>query len=78
MLGTVEPKFNDLRFNDILGITINIRSHSKSYSKMYGAEPRYNDLQLNDIPGIMISRFNDIILTSPWHIVKLGPTVISY
>ena len=44
---TVEPRFKDLRYNDIPGITINIRLPSKSYSKMYGAEPRYND-----IPGL--------------------------
>ena len=43
----MEPRFNDLRYNDIPGVTINIRLPSKSYSKMYGAEPRYND-----IPGL--------------------------
>ena len=37
LMGTVEPRFNDLRFNDIPGITINIRFPGKSYSKMYGA-----------------------------------------
>ena len=49
---TVEPRFNDLRYNNIPGITINIRLPSKSYSKMCGAEPRYNDLRYNDIPGL--------------------------
>ena len=49
---TVEPRFNDLRFNDIPGITINIRFPDKSYSKMYGAEPKLNDLRFNDIPGL--------------------------
>ena len=48
----MEPRFNDLRYNDILGITINIRLPSKSCSKTYGAEPRYNDLRYNDIPGL--------------------------
>ena len=48
----MEPRFNDLRYNDTPGITINIRLPSKSYSKMYGAEPRYNDLRYNDIPGL--------------------------
>ena len=48
----MELRFNDLRYNDIPGITINIRLPSKSYSKMYGAEPRYNDLRYNDIPGV--------------------------
>ena len=49
---TVEPWFNNLRYNDILGITIHIRLPGKSYSKMYGAEPRFNDLRFNDIPGL--------------------------
>ncbi len=44
---TVESRFNDLRFNDIPGITINIRFPGKSYSKMYGADSRFND-----IPGL--------------------------
>ena len=44
---TVEP-----RFNDIPGITLNIRFPGKSYSKMYGAEPQFNDIRFNDIPGL--------------------------
>ena len=52
---TVEPRFiDDLRYNDISGITINNRLPSKSYSKMYGAELRYNDLRYNDIPGLTV------------------------
>ena len=50
----MEPQFNDLRYKDIPGITINIRLPSKSCSKMYGAEPRYNDLRYDDIPGLMM------------------------
>ena len=42
-----EPQYNDLRYNDIPGITINNR-----WGKMYGAEPQYNDLRYNDIPGL--------------------------
>ena len=49
---TVEPRFNDLRYNDIPSITIHICLPSKRYSKMYGAEPQYNDLWYNDIPGL--------------------------
>ena len=49
---TVELRFNDLRYNNIPVITINIRLPSKSYSKMYGADFRYNDLRCNDIPGL--------------------------
>ena len=47
----MEPRFNGLRYNDIPGITINIRLPIKN-SKMYGTEPRYNDLWYNDIPGL--------------------------
>jgi len=43
---TVEPRYNDLRYNDIPGITINMSS--KSYSKIYWTEPRYNHLRYND------------------------------
>ena len=50
----MEPRFNDLRYNDIPGITINIRLPSKSCSKMHGAEPRYNDIRYNDIPGLTL------------------------
>ena len=50
----MEPRFNDLWYNDIPGLTTNIRLPNKSYTKMYGAEPRYDDLWYNDIPGITI------------------------
>ena len=33
---TVKPRFNDLRYNDIPVMTINVRLPSKSCSKMYG------------------------------------------
>ena len=52
LLDTVETRFNDLWFNDIPGIMINIRLPGKSYSKMYGAEPQFNDLRFKDIPGL--------------------------
>ena len=47
---TVEPRFNDLWYNNIPGITINICLPSKSYSTMYGTELRYNNLWYNNIP----------------------------
>ena len=49
---TVKPRYNDPRYNDIRGVTMNILCPGKSYSKMYGAEPGYNDLRYNDIPDI--------------------------
>ena len=52
---TVEPRYNDPRYNDIPGITIDMLYPGKSYSKMYGTEPRYNDLRYNDIPDITMS-----------------------
>ena len=47
----VEPRFYDLRFNDIPDLTINILCPFKSYSKLYGAESPFNDIRFNDIPG---------------------------
>ena len=52
---SVEPRYNDPRYNDIPGITIDMLCPGKSYSKMYGTEPRYNDLRYNDIPDITMS-----------------------
>ena len=41
---TVEPRFNEPLFNEVLDITNDIISMSRqSYSKMYGKEPRYNE-----------------------------------
>ena len=54
---TVKPRFNDLRFSDIPGITISIRLPGKSYNKMYGAEPQFNDLRFNDLPGLTMVIF---------------------
>ena len=51
----MKSRFNNLRFNDIPGITINIRFPGKSYSKMYEAEPRFNDIRFNPIrPGLFL------------------------
>ena len=52
---TVEPRYNDPRYNDIPSITINMLCPGKSYRKMYGTEPRYNDLRYNNIPDITMS-----------------------
>ena len=51
-VSTVQPRYNDPRYNDIPDITMNMLCPGKSYSKMYGTEPRYNDLRYNDIPDI--------------------------
>ena len=44
LLTKVEPRYNDHRYNDILGITVNVQCPCKSYSTTYGTEPRYNDI----------------------------------
>ncbi len=54
-INTVESRYNDPRYNDIPGITMNILCSSKSCSKMYGTEPRYNDPRYNDIPDITMN-----------------------
>ena len=41
---TVEPRFNEPPYNEVLGITNDILQLGQSYSKMYGAEPRYNEI----------------------------------
>jgi len=40
---TVEPRFNEPLFNEVLDITNDILCPGQSYSKMYGTEPRYNE-----------------------------------
>jgi len=48
---TVEPRHNDLWYNDIPDITFNIFQPSQYYSKMY----LFNDPRYNDIPDITIT-----------------------
>ena len=50
----VEPRYNDLRYNDIPDITMKVLCPGKSYSKMYGTKPRYNDLRYNNNPDITV------------------------
>ena len=40
---TVEPRFNEPLFNEVLDITNGILCPGQSYSKMYGIKPRYNE-----------------------------------
>ena len=51
----INYKFNDLRYNDVPCITINIRLPSKCYRKIYGAEPQYNDLRNSDTTGVTMA-----------------------
>ena len=45
---TVEPRFNEPLFNEVLDITNDILCPGQSYSKMYGIEPRYNEPRYNE------------------------------
>ena len=40
-LTTVEPRYKDLRYNDIPDRTINIFQPGQCYSKMYGTKPEF-------------------------------------
>ena len=40
---TVEPRFNEPLFNEVLDITNDFLCPSQSCSKMHGIEPRYNE-----------------------------------
>ena len=45
---TVEPRFNEALFNEVLDITNGILCPGQSYTKMYGIKPRYNELRCNE------------------------------
>ena len=45
---TVEPRFNERLFNEVLYITNDILRPGQSYRKMYGIEPRYNEPRYNE------------------------------
>ena len=49
---TVEPRFNEPLFNEVLDITNDILCPGQSYSKMYGIEPRYNEPRYNEFLDI--------------------------
>ena len=51
-LYTVEPRFNEPLFNEVLDITSDILCPGQSYSKMYGIEPRYNEPRYNEFFNI--------------------------
>ena len=45
----MEPRFNEPLYNEVLGITKDIRQPGQSYSKMYGTEPRYDEPRYKEI-----------------------------
>ena len=50
--GTVEPRFNEPLFNQVLDMIYDILRPGQSYSKMYGIEPRYNEARYNEFLDI--------------------------
>ena len=55
---TVEPRFNEPLYNEVLGLTNNIVKPVQSYSKMYGTGPRYNE-QISSVTWHFVkSRFH--------------------
>ena len=40
---TVEPRFNEPLFNEVLDVTNEILRPGQRYSEMYGIQPRYNE-----------------------------------
>ena len=43
-LDTVEPRFNEPPYNEVVGIANGTLQSGQSYSKMYGKEPQYNEI----------------------------------
>ena len=41
---TVEPRFNEPLYNEVLGITNDFLQPGQNYRKMYGTEPRFNEI----------------------------------
>ena len=44
----MEPRFNELLFNEVLDITNDTLRPGQNYSKMYGIEPRCNEPRYNE------------------------------
>ena len=65
---TVEPRFNEPPFKEVLDITNKNPCPGQNYSKMYGIEPRYNEPRF--------SEFLDIrnIIRKPKHKIHLDIT----
>ena len=70
VLCTVEPRFNEPLFNEVLDITNDILCPSQSYSKMYGIEPRYKKPRYNeffDLTNIIGSRDGAVVRALATH-----------
>ena len=49
---TVEPRYNEPPFNEVLDITNENLRPGQNYSKMYGIEPRYNEPRFSEFLDI--------------------------
>ena len=70
-ISTVEPRFSEPLFNEVLDITKDIIRPGQSYSKSYGIESRYDELRYNE--------FLDItnIIWKPKHKIYLDTTNVN-
>ena len=59
MVNAVEPRFNELLFNELLDITNDILCPNQSYSETYEVEPRYNQPLFKEVLDIT----NNILCT---------------
>ena len=41
---TVEPRFNEPQYNEVLGITNDLLQPGQNYNNMYGTKPRFNKI----------------------------------
>ena len=46
---TVEPRFNEPLYNEVLGITNDFLQCGQNENKMYGTEPPFNEPRFNEI-----------------------------
>ena len=51
-MDTVEPRFSEPLFNEVLDITNDTLRPDQHYSKMYGIEPRYSEPRYNEFLDI--------------------------
>ena len=48
ILNTVEPRFNEPLYNELLGLTKDFHQPGQNYSKMYGTESLYKEPRFNE------------------------------
>ena len=71
---TVEPQYNETRYNEVQGITNDI--FCPNYSIMYGKEPRYNQQNFRITAIRSLSNDDGGVLSMSKKPVKLNVTVL--